>query len=642
MTEAFPEGDVQAKGDKVYESLQAIQPEVDFYSIPLHYVLESPDRLRNILSQTKSSNKAHFMDANAELKGRLRRIIGNSDDGTAKSDLKRTFTKLLVLRVSQVLDCTKVAFGCNATYFAVHTLCAIIKGLGFSLPADIHYMDARWNDFPPIIYPLRDCVSKEIRLICHFHRLQVHHAKADVLSNKQSLNDLCKDFIFDLQNRLPSTVSTILKTAAKLNYNGLKVSDMGQLDLIKLSKTMAQCRLCSALMHKSCESNGNLENKQDTLCYNCSIVYRNMQISSNLWSELSQFDELYLSEEEIEHQSMRTFPKKPICAYCKNSRAVLKRPKTRENVCKECFYEAFEEEIHETIISEKLFKAGDRVAIGASGGKDSTVLIHVLKTLNERHNYGLELFLLSIDEGIKGYRDDSLETVNRNEKEYQIPLKVLSYKDLYGWSMDEIVSEIGLKNNCTFCGVFRRQALDRGAVILKANKIVTGHNADDIAETIFLNILRGDFPRLLRCTNSTTGEDSALPRCKPFKYTYEKEIVMYAFHKRLDYFATECTYSPNAYRGYAREFIKELEVLQPSCIVNAIVSGDKMKTSSQIDNGLQVQGECTKCGYITSQAICKACVLLDGLNSGNAKYGITRNACKPLKQKRQTIRVAYE
>ena len=43
---------------------------------------------------------------------------------------------------------------------------------------------------------------------------------------------------------------------------------------------------------------------------------------------------------------------------------------------------------------------------------DSTVLAYVMKTLNERYNYGLELFLLSIDEGITGYRDDSLEVGN--------------------------------------------------------------------------------------------------------------------------------------------------------------------------------------------------------------------------------------
>jgi tRNA(Ile)-lysidine synthase TilS/MesJ len=40
---------------------------------------------------------------------------------------------------------------------------------------------------------------------------------------------------------------------------------------------------------------------------------------------------------------------------------------------------------------------------------DSTVLAHVLTLLNQRYDYGLDLFLLSIDEGITGYRDDSLE-----------------------------------------------------------------------------------------------------------------------------------------------------------------------------------------------------------------------------------------
>ena len=40
---------------------------------------------------------------------------------------------------------------------------------------------------------------------------------------------------------------------------------------------------------------------------------------------------------------------------------------------------------------------------------DSTVLAYVLKKLNEEYNYGLNLILLSVDEGITGYRDDSLE-----------------------------------------------------------------------------------------------------------------------------------------------------------------------------------------------------------------------------------------
>lgn len=125
-------------------------------------------------------------------------------------------------------------------------------------------------------------------------------------------------------------------------------------------------------------------------------------------------------------------------------------------VCQECFFIVFEEEIHHTITSNNIFKAGEKVAMGASGGKDSTVLMHVISTLNQRYNYGLNLELVSVDEGITGYRDDSLETVKLNSSTYNLPLTIVSYKDLYGWTMDEIVKVIGLTNNCTFCGVFRR------------------------------------------------------------------------------------------------------------------------------------------------------------------------------------------
>ncbi|KAK1296629.1 Cytoplasmic tRNA 2-thiolation protein 1 [Acorus calamus] len=248
-------------------------------------------------------------------------------------------------------------------------------------------------------------------------------------------------------------------------------------------------------------------------------------------------------------------------------------------ICRECFYSVFEEEIHRAIVDNNLFKPGERVAIGASGGKDSTVLAYVLSELNRRHNYGLDLFLLSVDEGITGYRDDSLETVKRNEVQYGLPLKIVSYKDLYGWTMDEIVKAIGLKNNCTFCGVFRRQALDRGAALLRAEKLVTGHNADDIAETVLLNILRGDIAR-------------------------------------------HGIYSPNAYRGFAREFIKDLERIRPRAILDIIRSGENFRISTLTK--MPEQGTCERCGYISSQKWCKACVLLEGLNRGLPKLGIGR------------------
>ncbi|XP_005097680.1 cytoplasmic tRNA 2-thiolation protein 1 [Aplysia californica] len=308
------------------------------------------------------------------------------------------------------------------------------------------------------------------------------------------------------------------------------------------------------------------------------------------------------------------------CGSCGVKNAILKRPKTGDALCKECFYWAFEEEIHHTVLQAKLFSPGETVAIGASGGKDSTVLAHTMKVLNERHNYGLKLILLSVDEGITGYRDDSLETVKRNQQQYDLPLTIVSYEELYGWTMDAIVKQIGLKNNCTFCGVFRRQALDRGAMMLGADKIVTGHNADDIAETVIMNVLRGDIARLRRCTAITTGTDGYLPRCKPFKYTYEKEIVMYAYFKKLDYFSTECIYSPNAYRGFARAYIKDLEKIRPSAIIDIIHSGESMQVKKEVR--MPTQTTCTRCHYISSNEVCKACVMLEGLNKGRPRLGI--------------------
>lgn len=400
------------------------------------------------------------------------------------------------------------------------------------------------------------------------------------------------------------------------------------------------------------------------------------------------------------------------CVSCNAERAVIKRPKNHDKLCKTCFIKVFEDEVHHTITSSRLFQPGENVAIGASGGKDSTVLASVLKTLNDRHQYGVNLLLLSIDEGIKGYRDDSLETVKRNAVQYEMPLKIVGYDELYGWTMDQVVETIGKKGNCTYCGVFRRQALDRGSKMLGIKHVVTGHNADDMAETILMNLLRGDLPRLSRSTSIVTGSDASdVKRSKPLKYAYEKEIVLYAHHKKLDYFSTECIYSPEAFRGSARSLIKNLERVRPSAILDIVRSGEDMArlvpgappdacgcssktdaaslpveadgiggcgsaagrsnggematmekqlreneaaseqqleteislpksastvassgkgssaakpSSKRAGQGLpiiprQKLGSCEKCGYMSSQKLCQACMLLEGLNKNRAE-----------------------
>ncbi|CAD5218622.1 unnamed protein product [Bursaphelenchus okinawaensis] len=310
------------------------------------------------------------------------------------------------------------------------------------------------------------------------------------------------------------------------------------------------------------------------------------------------------------------------CELCSERMAKVKVGKTQKLACKECFIYWFEEDVYETIKKTNIFKRGDKVAVGVSGGKDSTVLANTLDVLNKRHDLGLELILVCIDEGIAGYRDGSIEEVHKNESDLGLKLVILSYKRIYGWTMDEIVKKIGNKNNCTFCGVFRRQALDRGAMLVGAVKLVTGHNADDIAETVLLNMLRGDVPRLERCTAPMTGQEGQLPRVKPFKYTYEKDIVMYAHHRKLPYFCVDCKYSTNAHRGYARVLIKDLERERPQAILDLISSGDKIAAKEDIK--APTERRCDRCGFMSSQPICKACLLLYGLETNNLSLGISK------------------
>ncbi|EJW04929.1 TIGR00269 family protein [Edhazardia aedis USNM 41457] len=302
------------------------------------------------------------------------------------------------------------------------------------------------------------------------------------------------------------------------------------------------------------------------------------------------------------------------CEICKSAKVVLIRPSNKKKLCKSCFLEVFEKEVHKTIIENNLFTKNEKIAVAISGGKDSTVLAYILNLLNKKYNYGVELFLLCVDEGITNYRDHSIETVKKNQEDYHLPLKIVSYQEYFNITMDAIVQKIGRKSNCTYCGILRRQALEKGAQNLGVSQIVTGHNADDMAETILMNLLRGDFNRLYRSSLiKSISNGFNIPRSKPFKFMFEKEIVMYSFYRNLHYFSTECCYSPGAYRGHARLFIKELERKNPRIILNIINSCDDLEN---LDVTNRTIFKCKKCLSFTSlkSNICKACELLNTIN----------------------------
>lgn len=390
-----------------------------------------------------------------------------------------------------------------------------------------------------------------------------------------------------------------------------------------------------------------------------------------------------------------------ICSLCKGGRPVLLRSRTREPVCKPCFISAFEEEVLSTT-QRCEFLEGETVAIGASGGKDSTVLAHVLNELNEKHKLKLKLVLVAIDEGIGGYRDLSLERVKETASTLSLPLLISSYEELFsGWSMDKVVEAAGgPRNACSFCGIFRRQALDRAAAQVGARSLAVGHNADDVAETILMNLLRGDIARLGRCASIITGSGAGgVRRVRPLIFTYEKEIVSYAHHCKLAYHATDCTYSPAAYRGFLRELLKDVELVRPLALLDLIRSasmwrvddkGEDMiegegnyndtntndddddrqsiqstssnmsslsissssntikRSNSRLSTRARVQVPCSSCGYLTSRGsigstpICMACNLLISLAAGAPRIALSSGRQQQKGEKKKMLTLTEE
>eukprot|EP01026_Neomeris_dumetosa_P012114 TRINITY_DN14258_c0_g1_i3.p4 TRINITY_DN14258_c0_g1~~TRINITY_DN14258_c0_g1_i3.p4 ORF type:complete len:141 (+),score=16.70 TRINITY_DN14258_c0_g1_i3:347-769(+) len=104
---------------------------------------------------------------------------------------------------------------------------------------------------------------------------------------------------------------------------------------------------------------------------------------------------------------------------------------------------------------------------------------------------------------------------------------------------------------------------------------------------------------------------------------------MYAYFKKLDYFSTECVYAPFAARGFARDFVKELERSRPQAILDVVKSAESFRVASPQDTqnqkSLPEPRSCERCGYISSQKVCKACILLEGLNKGMPRLGVAKN-----------------
>ncbi|MDR9380480.1 MAG: TIGR00269 family protein [Natronomonas sp.] len=262
--------------------------------------------------------------------------------------------------------------------------------------------------------------------------------------------------------------------------------------------------------------------------------------------------------------------------------------------------------------------------IGLSGGKDSVVLTHLLHETFAA-DPRIELVALTIHEGIKGYRDASLDACLELTDDLDIDHEVVSYADEYDVEMDSVAEDdpLGMAP-CAYCGVFRRDALSRHAEEYGADKLLTGHNLDDEAQTAMMNLLSGDVRQVAKHFDASLGsfnhrevdDDPFVPRAKPLRDIPEKEVALYAHLAALPVHMAECPHSSEAYRGEIQEHLYELEDGHPGTR-HSIMSGyeELARLAAEAYRGDEnaPRGECDRCGAPTNNEVCRKCELVDAV-----------------------------
>jgi uncharacterized protein (TIGR00269 family) len=279
------------------------------------------------------------------------------------------------------------------------------------------------------------------------------------------------------------------------------------------------------------------------------------------------------------------------CKKCEQPAAIT-RPKS---FCSKHFTEYFEKTVSDTIKKFSMIKPGERVCVAASGGKDSMTLLHVLKKL------GYDVEALVVDEGIAGYRDDTLEHLKKYCTQNSIKLHSRSFEKSFGKRLDSMT----LEHPCSTCGVWRRKLLNEGAVGF--SKLAMGHNMDDEAQGILMNLNRAQLALLFRTGPVTQTQANLVVRIKPFYFLTEKEVATYAVIHSLNPSWKECPYSRSGYRDSVRDWLNKCELENPGTKRRIIEWFLKLKSKTKYEEGKIMI--CQKCGSPSSNETCRACGL---------------------------------
>jgi uncharacterized protein (TIGR00269 family) len=301
------------------------------------------------------------------------------------------------------------------------------------------------------------------------------------------------------------------------------------------------------------------------------------------------------------------------CDKC-SKRAITLVRYSGAHLCKRHFSEFVERRVKHELRKQVDLQRDERLAVAVSGGKDSTVAMFLVKKILGARN-DVEFCAITVDEGIEGYRESAIPMVAESCRSLEFEHLVVSFRELYGFTMDDIAVAERNMSACSYCGVMRRAALNRAAREWQATKLATGLNLDDTAQSIMMNFSRGDVERLARLGPHRRSQPNLVPRIQPLRTIPESETALYALVNEIPHHDLECPYASEALRNDYRAVVSQLEDRYPGTRHSILRSHEEMMDALERAYPAATLRRC-ECGEPTVGERCKVCELVASISKG--------------------------